>query len=109
MSEMPSEAPAVSGRRRWKGRLTSLVAVCVIIATVAAVQTLRSSGDRANKAKAQAEITHLLASFETPPGSIRIAKPDLAVLDNTAIGTLTSDHFIDAVQYWRFPIAPVET
>ena len=69
MSEMPSEAPAVSGRRRWKGRLTSLVAVCVIIATVAAVQTLRSSGDRANKAKAQAEITHLLASFETPPGS----------------------------------------
>jgi hypothetical protein len=94
--------------RRSKTWVAPLLAVCLVIIVVAVVQTMRSSGDGANKANALAEITHLFASFEKPPGSTRIAKPDITTLDNPAGGTLTSDHFIDATQYWRFPMAPID-
>ncbi len=108
MTDLPSGTPTVTGPRRSKGRVAPLLAVCLVITVVAVVQTLRSSGDGANKAKALAEIAHLFASFEKPPGSTRIAKPDISALNNPATGTLTSDHFIDAVQYWRFPMAPID-
>ena len=56
----------------------------------------------ANKAAAQAEADHLVATAALPPGAVRVgAQP--AGLSGPALGTPSSSHLIDTVRYYTLP------
>jgi len=106
--DLAKERPPDSSPTRTKARIWIAAGLAAaIFAAGLATLVSRASGDP-NLRRSRAEIRHLFTLFELPPGAVRTGNPGEEDLNQPATGIIGSDHLLDVVQYWRFPMTPVD-